>query len=476
MNNILKMSISASALAMAMMVAGCDDDNYTMKYPPTPELPELPDVGEIHTYKAPLYWSIYEYCYEQERAGVSNEQMDFTEQQWDEVIDWMAREMKPHGYDMVCTDGWIPMLAKDASGYMTHYGSMSLKTLSEKCEAKGLRLGVYDNPLWIHGPLETKIEGTDYTFGSLRYNGTEEVNNPKNEDSWFSWVVATHPGAKEYIDGFFKHYSEMGVKYIRMDFISWYEDGIDRNMGITGRGYGRDCYARALNYVAEAAKKYGVFVSLVMPHCYNDAAVESAYGHMFRIVADTGNGGWNHASAQDRGNSYKNWPNCMNMFDGFVYWSHVAGRGKAILDGDFIRLNTFTTDAERETVVSLQLMAGGPVTIADTPSSIGNNARFFQNDEILALNADRFVGKPLSDKLNDPKNQIWYGSMTNGDVVVALFNRDDSPKAMSVELKDLGIDGKMKSRDLWKHADEGEIASVSGNVPAHGCKVVRLSK
>lgn len=105
MNNILKMSISASALAMAMMVAGCDDDNYTMKYPPTPELPELPDVGEIHTYKAPLYWSIYEYCYEQERAGVSNEQMDFTEQQWDEVIDWMAREMKPHGYDMVCTDG-----------------------------------------------------------------------------------------------------------------------------------------------------------------------------------------------------------------------------------------------------------------------------------------------------------------------------------------------------------------------------------
>ena len=24
-----------------------------------------------------------------------------------------------------------------------------------------------------------------------------------------------------------------------MDFLSWYEDGKDRNMGTTGRGYGR---------------------------------------------------------------------------------------------------------------------------------------------------------------------------------------------------------------------------------------------
>ena len=166
----------------------------------------------------------------------------------------------------------------------------------------------------------------------------------------------------------------------------------------------------------------------------------------------------------------------MNMFDGFVYWSHAAGRDKVILDGDFIRLNTFDTDAERETVVSLQLMAGGPVTIADQYHNIGNNLRFYTNDELLALNADRFVGKPLTDKLGDADNQIWYGQLTGGDWVVGIFNRDDNTRTVEVNFADLGLDGSYKVRDLWKHADEGTASSIKANVAPHGCKIVKLSK
>ncbi|MDQ9805786.1 hypothetical protein RFX75_02980, partial [Acinetobacter baumannii] len=59
-----------------------------------------------------------------------------------------------------------------------------------------------------------------------------------------------------------------------------------------------------------------------------------------------------------------------------------------ILDGDFIRLNTFDTDAEKQTVVSLQLMAGGPVAASDLPSTIGNDMKYYTNDELLALNKD----------------------------------------------------------------------------------------
>ena len=157
------------------------------------------------------------------------------------------------------------------------------------------------------------------------------------------------------------------------------------------------------------------------------------------------------------------------MFDGFVYWSHISGRGKVLLDGDFIRLNTFNTDAEKESVVSLQLMAGGPVTIADQYNTIGNNTRFYTNSEMLELNKDRFVGKPLSDKLSDSKSEIWSGQMSNGDYIVGLFNRDDSPRSYALKLSDLGIDGQWKMRDLWKHADEGTVSTVNATVPAHGC-------
>ena len=177
------MNVIATALA-TLALASCSKD-IEMHYPPKFELPELPEVGEIHTYKAPLYWSVYEYCYDKEQAGVSNEEMDISADEWDKIIDWVATDLKPYGYDMICTDGFIPMLAKDASGYMTHYGSMSLKDLSDKCKAKGLKLGVYDNPLWIHGPRDTAIEGSNYYFGSLYYNGTTEVMNPKADDRWF---------------------------------------------------------------------------------------------------------------------------------------------------------------------------------------------------------------------------------------------------------------------------------------------------
>lgn len=469
-----KMSMIASALAVVALT-GCSDD-IEMRYPPKYELPELPEVGEIHTYKAPLYWSVYEYCYELSQQGVAEADMDISAEEWDKIIDWVATDLKPYGYDMICTDGFIPMLAQDGTGYMTHYGSMALKELVAKCKAKGLKVGIYDNPLWIHGPRETIIEGTDYNFGSLYYNGSSTVMNPNAEDRWFHWAVAENPGTREFIDGFFKHYKELGIDYIRMDFLSWYEDGKDRNMGVVGRGYGRESYARALSYIAESAKKYGIFTSLVMPHLYNDAEVEAKYGNMVRIVCDTAGGGWWHCSAQDKGKSYTTWPNCMNMFDGFTYWSHISGRDNVILDGDFIRLNKFDTDAERETVVSLQLMAGGPVTVADQYNTIGGNLKFYTNSELLALNTDKFVGKPLRDKLNDKNNEVWFGQMSGGDYIVGLFNRDDSSRTYSLDLSTLGISGEWKMRDLWRHADEGIVTAISATVPAHGCKIVRLSK
>ena len=465
--------ISILAGAALMLLTACTDD-VEMRYPPKYELPDLPVVEGIHdNVKAPLYWSVYEYCYDQERQGVGT--IDISPEEWDKIIDFVATNLKPHGYDMICTDGFIAMLATDNSGYMTQYGSISLKDLVAKCKAKGLKLGVYDNPLWIHGPRDTKIEGTDYTFGNLYYNGSTQVVNPGVDDMWFHWIVAENPGAKEYIDGFFKHYKELGVEFIRMDFLSWYEDGKDRGIGVVGRGYGRESYARAMAYIGEAAKKYGIFTSLVMPHNFNDAEIEARYGNMMRIVCDTGGGGWWHTSAQDKGKSYANWPQCMNQFDGFTYWSPLSGRNKIILDGDFIRLNKFDTDAERETVISLQLMAGGPVAAADQYSTIGNNLKFYVNDELLALNKDGFVGKPLSDKLGDKKNEIWYGKMTNGDYVVGLFNRSDNTASVSVKLSDIGISGEKNVRDLWKHTDEGKASVVSANIPAHGCKIVKLS-
>ena len=151
---------------------------------------ELPEVdGKIHTYKAPMYWSVYEYCREAEQN--TNVAIEMTEHEWDRIIDWVAENLLPYGYDMIVTDGFMAMWSDNSEaskGYMTHYGSMKLTDLIAKCKAKGLKFGVYDNPLWIHGDDGFFVEGTGYTLGSLRYNSSDNVLKPSSGDS-FPWAV-----------------------------------------------------------------------------------------------------------------------------------------------------------------------------------------------------------------------------------------------------------------------------------------------
>ena len=66
--------------------------------------------------------------------------------------------------------------------------------------------------------------------------------------------------------------------------------------------------------------------------------------------------------------------------------------------------------------------------------------------------------------------------MKNGDWVVGLFNRDENAATMTVDFSKLGISGEMNVRDLGKHVDEGKASSLTANVPAHGCKIVKLTK
>ncbi len=121
-------------------------------------------------------------------------------------------------------------------------------------------------------------------------------------------------------------------------------------------------------------------------------------------------------------------------------------------------------------------MAGGPLSIADQYNSIGNNISYYQNEEMLALNKDGFVGKPLF--TNDPTNessQVWAGQMSNGDWIVGLFNREDTTKNRSLDFNaSLGFSGSASVRDLWTHTNLGSMTSYSVDVPPHGCVILKV--
>ena len=406
----------------------------------------------------PRYWIAYENCWTENKA--------ITEDRWKSNIDWVNDNFKSFGYDMVCTDGWIENAQTiNANGYITKYNDLWVNGFdywAKYLARQNMKLGVYYNPMWL---TRTALAENVPVVGT-GYHAPDIVGEtPFNID--LNWVDTDKPGAREWIQGYVKYFIDQGATYLRIDFLENYE-----------KNYGTKRYAQALEWIKEAAGNK-IFLSLVMPNCYNHAQTELAYGDMIRIDDDCFDGGWDFLSNRRRGQSKPDWPQYGNAFDGFISFSDISGKGKIILDGDFIRLNTLDTDAERIFQVSLFAMAGSPLCIADQYDTADSCARFYQNRDILELNDQGFVGKPLSHNMKDTINSsIWVGQMPNGDWVIGLFNREETPQIRSIDfVKDLGIQkGSIQDiKELWTQARlNNNSQSISEVIPPHSCKIWRI--
>jgi hypothetical protein len=425
--------------------------------------------SQDNPYKAPFYWSVYEHHILKEQQGVTENHI--SESELSANIDWVEKNLKSQGCDMICMDGWGDLSKLNVNGYRashSKYWTHDFAWWSIYLHEKGMKLGMYGNPLWVHvesGNKTTKIVGTNILVSSL-LDPTENAN--------FAWVQVDHIGAEEYVKGYVKYYADMGIKYFRIDFLSWFETGQDRYMGTVGPKRPREYYLTALRWMREAADANGVFLSLVMPNLTNEAEAENQYGHMFRINEDTGEGKWSRWSENARGQKRVGWSVYANAVDGLTYWSYLAGRNNVILDPDFIRLNTFENNEEKKSVVSLCLISGGALTVSDQYNTIGNDLWLYQNKELTALNADSFVGKPLTNDPTKVESQIWKGQLSNGDWIIGFFNRENTPRTRSIDFSSLGIESNAQIRDLWEHTNLASASSFSANIPAHGCMIIKV--
>jgi len=428
---------------------------------------------------APLYWSVYGYHIVRQQEG-SSKPNDFSSTASNYIpeaellanIDWVEANLKPFGYDMVAMDGWGDTLTLSEHGYRASHSKNWVHDYawwSQHLRSRGMRLGMYENPMIVNvsaTDTETKIVGTDIPVSSL--------TDPA-EFGTFRWVQVDRPGAEQYVKGYIAYYANMGIDHLRIDFLSWYENGFDRYLGRVAPDRPREDYATALRWMREAADQHGVYLSVAMAHLYNEAQLERQYASSIRINEDVDYGEWWKFSGKDRGKRVYNWSQWANAADGFTYWSYLSGRDKVRLDGDFLRMNTFSSDSERRTVLSMNLIAGGPIAVADRHDTIGKDLWVYQNEEMLALNRDGFVGKP---RVNDPTkeaSQIWTGQMSNGDVIVGLFNRESTPRSRSISLADVGIEGQFAVRDLWQRAPLPAMNAISVELAPHASMVLRLT-
>ncbi|MFI1165480.1 hypothetical protein ACH4UM_18170 [Streptomyces sp. NPDC020801] len=421
----------------------------------------------------PLNWTTYGYSFPQ--------QAPIPEDEWKDNVNWLARDFAPHGYRMACTDGWIEGSSKTTEhGYITSYNDSWTHDWSywvRYLRDNGMQLGVYYNPLWVHkaavaDTTKTVVGRPDVKIADLVVE--DDFFASGNHGNTLYWIDVTKDGAKEYVQGYVKYFKELGVRYLRIDFLSWYEDGRDAGIGRANRAHGHDNYITALEWMSESAGE-DMELSLVMPHLYLHAQAEVLSGDMIRINADADKGGWDRLSGGRQDWQYL-WPNWFNPFAGFTGYADRSGRGQLILDGDFLRISTFANDDERRTAVSLMTIAGSPITIADTHADIADHGWAYTNPEVLDLHRQGLVGKPYfsngTSYADDPSSrdtERWAGQLPDGSWAIALFNRSDGPEVRSLDLSALGIKGTAKVRDVWKHEDLGELSTVTAELPAHGC-------
>jgi len=407
----------------------------------------------------PKYWIAYEYCF------VNN--VPIPEDRWQKNIDWVDKNFKEYGYDMICNDGWIETAQTiNSNGYITKYNDgwkNDFKFWNNYLKQKGMKMGVYYNPMWMtKSAFDKNVSVINSKYKAQDIAGARSFNEP------LYWVDATKPGAKEWIQGYVNYFIECGATYLRIDFLENYE-----------RNYGTVNYELCLKWIREAAGNK-IFLSLVMPNCYEHARTELKYGDMIRIDDDCFQGGWDFFSERRRGLWNPIWPQYGNAFDGFIKFADVGGRGQMVLDGDFMRLNTMASDIEKMSMISLFTLAGSPICIADQYDTVNGSEWAYQNKEMIALNNAGLVAKPLSYDDKDVNNSSrWAGQLPNGDWVVGLFNREKNNQIRNIDFhRELGLDKNQQFiiRDLWKHED---LPAMSGGYSVellpHECRVLLIT-
>ena len=170
------------------------------------------------------------------------------------------------------------------------------------------------------------------------------------------------------------------------------------------------------------------------------------------------------------------WSRIARRFKDLPAWAKFAGKG-GWNDLDSLEVGagekTGLTLEERRTAMTLWCVSCAPIYLGvDLTKLTDEDWPIITNSEAIAIDQAGVVATPIS---QETPQQIWRAKNADGSWTVALFNLADKPAAVSVSWKDLGI-GDAQVRDLWGHADLGEMASgYHDDVEPHGCRLLKVT-
>lgn len=395
-----------------------------------------------------------------------------TEQQVKAQADFMAEELKGHGWEYIVVDiQWYepeskghhytpdaPLVMDEFSRLMPapkkHPSSIDgkgFKPLADYVHAKGLKFGIH----MMRGiprqavKQNTPIEGTAYRAADIADTSSICEWNPD-----MYGVDMSKPGAQAYYDSLYKLYASWGVDYVKIDDIS--------------RPYDATQQAE-IEAIRKAIDKTGrPIVFSLSPGCtpLDKGGHVNQHANLWRISDDF----------------WDNWPLLFDQFKRLHDWTPYRIDG-AWPDADMLPLGTirfgeptnFTKD-EQYTLMTLwsiarsPLMHGGDMTQTD-PFTLS----LLTNDEVLAVNQHSTNNRQLF--RTDDGLIAWVADVPDSrGKYLALFNTTDAAAKVPVDLTTIGFTGPVQIRDLWEGTalPPTDAGTFSPELPAHGAGLYRL--
>ncbi|KAI5244821.1 putative alpha-galactosidase D [Aureobasidium subglaciale] len=194
------------------------------------------------------------------------------------------------------------------------------------------------------------------------------------------------------------------------------------------------------------------------------------------------------AWAPDLGNTWRvtnditpNWRTIFRIVNQIVPRTDYAGPGRW-LDLDMMEIgNNIFTHAEEQTHFALWSILKSPLTIGcalnDTFTSISaESLSIMKNKNVIGFNQDALgVSANLTRRYSDEGYDVWSGSLSRIQTVVAFVNWNNFSIDATLDLPDAGLQSAGWAKDAWTNTTrEIVITSYKASVEAHGTLLLEL--
>lgn len=349
-----------------------------------------------------------------------------------EIADGMVSSgMKDAGYEyVVIDDGWELGLAKslindkETSGRAANGTILvdtvkfphGIKYLADYVHSKGLKFGIYTSP----GPA---------TCGG-------------------------HTGSEGYEEKDVNTFAEWGADFIKLDWCSCTKDGKE----VLTKW--REALNKASRPIVLSANTLKLFDWL------------PEYGDMWRTSGDI------QATWISDPFKFKIFPGISDVIFMNAY-SPIRQKPSAWNDPDMLQVCNWDLPLEEsKSHFSLWAMFGAPLIAGNDLRNMSPEAiKILTNREVIEVDQDPLGHQGVMIKGQKYGTQLWAKKLLQySDYAVLLLNNNADSATVTFSAADLGLNGPVFLRDLWKHKDIGMYsAAYSVKIPAHGVAMLKLT-